>query len=79
MSKRSLFLLLASASGFIGIGLLLGYALSDQATNTPLWIGVILTLLGAILLGMFISARGSTAPTSPQDVRPSQPPVDPEV
>jgi F0F1-type ATP synthase assembly protein I len=60
MSKRRLFLFLASAAGYIGLGMLLGYVLSDQTTNTPLWIGIVLTLLGAILLGMFISARAVT-------------------
>jgi drug/metabolite transporter (DMT)-like permease len=65
MARRRLFRYLAAAAGYIGIGLILGYALSDQATNTPLWIGVVLTLLGAILMGMFISARDDTAPAAP--------------
>jgi Na+-driven multidrug efflux pump len=64
MSKRRLFIFLASAAGYIGIGLLLGYVLSDQTTNTPLWLGIVLTLAGAILLGMFISAREDRAATT---------------
>lgn len=62
MGRRRLFLYLAAAAGYIGIGLLLGYALGDQANNTPLWLGIILVLLGAILLGMGISARDLAAP-----------------
>lgn len=65
MARRRLFFYLAAAAGYVGIGLILGYALGDQAKNTPLWIGVILTLLGAILLGMGISAREETPPTAP--------------
>ncbi|MDB5182204.1 MAG: hypothetical protein JWP13_967 [Candidatus Saccharibacteria bacterium] len=68
MAKRRLFIYMAAASGYIGIGLLLGYALSDQLTNTPLWIGIVLLLLGSILLGMFISAR--EALNTPIDSKP---------
>jgi F0F1-type ATP synthase assembly protein I len=64
MARRKLFRYLAAAAGYIGIGLILGYVLSDQTTNTPLWVGIVLTLLGAILLGMFISARDDSAPTA---------------
>lgn len=74
MAKRRLFMYLAAASGYTGIGLMLGYVLSDQATNTPLWVGVALTLLGAILLGMFISAREdkpSVKPATPPAVSPA--------
>lgn len=56
MEKRRLFKYLAAASGYTGLGLILGYVLSDQATNTPLWIGVVLAFFGAVLIGMFISS-----------------------
>lgn len=36
MKKGKLFKYLAAASGYIGIGLVLGYVLSDQVSNTPL-------------------------------------------
>ena len=57
MTKRRLFLNLAAAAGYIGIGMLLGYAFSDKTNNAALWIGILLTLLGAVLLGMYISSR----------------------
>lgn len=66
MAKRKLFLYLASAGGYIGIGMLLGYALGDHTTNTGLWLGILLVILGAVLLGMFISARSEPSePTEP--------------
>lgn len=58
MSRSHLFRWLSSATGYIGIGMLLGYALGDKTNNTPLWIGILLILCGALLLGMFISSRG---------------------
>jgi drug/metabolite transporter (DMT)-like permease len=64
MSKRKLFLSLASAGGYIGLGMLLGYVFSDRTTNTSLWVGILLVLLGAVLLGMYISSKpvqGSSA------------------
>lgn len=57
MVKRKLFLYLAAASGYVGIGMLLGYSLSDKATNTALWLGIVLVILCSILIGMYISAR----------------------
>lgn len=56
MKKGKLFKYLAAASGYTGIGMVLGYVLSDQVSNTPLWVGGLLVMLGAILLGMTISA-----------------------
>lgn len=67
MARKRLFYYLAAASGYLGIGMLLGYALSDQTTNTPLWVGIVLTLLGAILLGMGISARTEPEKTARQE------------
>ena len=74
MEKRKLFKYLAAASGYTGLGLILGYVLSDQATNTPLWIGVVLTLLGAILLGMFISSTTAPASNDNPSTTPPTPP-----
>lgn len=62
MGRRRLFIYLAAAAGYIGIGMLLGFALGDQMNNTPLWIGIILVLAGAVLLGMSISARETAVP-----------------
>lgn len=63
MTKRRLFLNLAAAAGYIGLGMLLGYALSDKTNNAALWLGILLALLGAVLLGMSISSR--TEPREP--------------
>ena len=71
MAKRKLFLYLAAASGYIGLGLILGYLLSDQTTNNPLWVGVVLTFFGAILMGMFISAHDES--TNYQDTQKPPP------
>jgi peptidoglycan/LPS O-acetylase OafA/YrhL len=57
MAKRRVFLNLAAAAGYIGLGMLLGYTFSDKTTNTGLWLGSLLVVLGAVLLGMYISAR----------------------
>lgn len=67
MAKRRLFKYLAAASGYTGLGLILGYVLSDQATNTPLWIGVVLAFLGAVLIGMFISSTEAAVPSPTAD------------
>jgi hypothetical protein len=67
MAKRRLFKYLAAASGYTGLGLILGYVLSDQATNTPLWIGVVLAFLGAVLIGMFISSTETTGSAGTTD------------
>jgi drug/metabolite transporter (DMT)-like permease len=69
MNRRSLFTWLAAASGYTGIGMLLGYSFGDKANNTPLWLGALLVLLGALLLGMYVSSREG----SPSDkARPKQ-------
>lgn len=62
MNKRKSYILLAVASGFTGIGMMLGYSLGDSASNTPLWLGALLLLLGAVLLGMAISSVENKAP-----------------
>ncbi len=64
MKKGRLFKYLAAASGYTGIGLLLGYMLSDKLNDNPLWFGAPLLLLGAILLGMSISSRDIPTSTS---------------
>ncbi len=57
MNQYKLYLALAQAAGYIGAGSLLGANLSKDGSNTAFWIGGILVLLGAILLGMSISAK----------------------
>lgn len=77
MSKGKLFKYLAAASGYIGIGLLLGYMLSDKLNDNPLWFGGLLTLLGAILLGMAISSKdakpSATATDTAAELRRASP------
>jgi ABC-type Mn2+/Zn2+ transport system permease subunit len=57
MHRRQLFMWLAAASGYIGLGMVLAYTMTDKTTNIPAWVGGVLVLLGAVLLGMFISSR----------------------
>jgi drug/metabolite transporter (DMT)-like permease len=56
MQKRQLFMWLAAASGYIGIGMVLAYTMTDKVKNAPAWLGAVLVLLGSILLGMYISS-----------------------
>lgn len=65
MARRRLFLYLAAAAGYIGIGMIFGYLIGKGTANTPLWIGSILIVIGAILLGMGISAGGEMATVRP--------------
>lgn len=75
MARRRLFLDLAAAAGYTGVGMLLGYVFSNTTTNTALWVGILLVLLGAVLLGMFISARHETTqpPIAPHKDTPDLP------
>ena len=57
MNKAKMYIWLAAASGFTGIGMLLGYTLGNATENTPLWVGAMLIILGAVLAGMAISSR----------------------
>lgn len=57
MSSRKVFIWLAATSGFLGIGMMFGQAIGNSTDNTPLWIGGGLVILGAVLLGMAISAK----------------------
>ncbi|MGI9027303.1 MAG: hypothetical protein ACR2FM_00435 [Candidatus Saccharimonadales bacterium] len=57
MNKKKLYSVLSAATSLIGIGMLLGYSLANGTSNTPLWVGGLLILLGAITLGMTITSR----------------------
>lgn len=57
MKKNKLYSALSAATSFVGIGMLLGYSLSNGTSKTPLWVGGFLILLGAVTLGMTISSR----------------------
>jgi peptidoglycan/LPS O-acetylase OafA/YrhL len=76
MHKRQLFMWLAAASGYIGLGMVLAYTMTDKTTNTPAWIGGVLVLLGSVLLGMFISSqsekRHSTTTDRPVEDKPKE-------
>lgn len=52
--------MLSAATSLVGIGMLLGYSLANGTSKTPLWVGGILILLGAVTLGMTISSREVT-------------------
>lgn len=72
MKSAKLFLQLAQLSGYLGFGMVVGANLSEGTSSTPLWIGGILIVLGAILLGMHISARQFTEPETASDTKKSQ-------
>ncbi len=57
MTRKNIYTWVAAGAGLIGIGIILGYGLGNKTSNTALWIGGILVLLGAVMLGMAISAR----------------------
>ncbi|MGI9027894.1 MAG: hypothetical protein ACR2FM_03605 [Candidatus Saccharimonadales bacterium] len=60
MNNKRLYSALSAATSLIGIGMLLGYSLANGTSKTPLWIGGLLILLGAVTLGMTISSRSVT-------------------
>lgn len=82
MSKRRLFIYLAAATGYIGIGMLLGYSFGERTINTALWIGILLVLISAVLIGMYISARNDNrsfkSAADTQKSSSGQVPFDPE-
>ncbi len=41
----------------VGLGMILGYYMGREGSNTPAWIGGVLIFLGAIAMGMSISTR----------------------
>lgn len=57
MNKKKLYSLVSGAITLVGIGMLLGYSLAKGTSKNPLWIGGILIVVGAVILGMSISAR----------------------
>lgn len=71
MSRRKVFIWLAAASGYTGIGMLLGYSFSDKTSNTAMWLGLLLILLAAIVLGMYISARAEKPQETSSTALPS--------
>lgn len=48
---------LAAIAGILGVGMFLGHSLGQGTSTTPQWIGGVLILLAAVLLGMSISSR----------------------
>lgn len=67
MNKVKIYTNLAGIAGLIGIGMMLGHSLSQGTSNTPLWIGGILILLSAVLIGMSISSRPPSNNSSSAD------------
>lgn len=59
MNTTKSYRLLSIVSLSVGIGMFLGHSLGQGTVNTPLWIGGILILLGAVLLGMSLSTPQS--------------------
>jgi drug/metabolite transporter (DMT)-like permease len=57
MTRKILYTWASAITGLIGVGMLLGYGLGNRTSNTALWIGGILVIVGAILVGMAISAH----------------------
>ncbi len=60
MKKKKLYTVLSAITSLVGIGMLLGYSLANGTTKTPLWVGGVLILLGAVTFGMTISSREAT-------------------
>ncbi len=67
MNAFKLYINLSIISISVGIGMLLGANLADGGSNTPYWVGGILVLGGAVLLGMAISSRNSKSLTHLED------------
>ena len=60
MNQSKMFMILAQISGLVGLGMLAGASLANGSSSTPQWIGGILILGAAVLLGMAISSRSSS-------------------
>lgn len=60
MNKLNIYRWLAVISLFIGVGMVLGYSLGKNGSNSPMWIGGILVFLGAVLFGMAVGVDSST-------------------
>ena len=56
MEKPRLYKLLTLATGFIGLGMLLGNAIGNGTSSLPTWIGGLLILGAAVLFGMSVAA-----------------------
>ncbi len=56
MSRNKLFAWVAVLAESVGFGMIFGYILGNGDNNTALWVAGILIFLGAISLGMAISA-----------------------
>ncbi|HET6924332.1 MAG TPA: hypothetical protein VFH39_00695 [Candidatus Saccharimonadales bacterium] len=72
MNRRRTYLWLAAASGYTGFGVIVGYLLSNHTSNAALWLGIVLLFLYAVLLGMYISARGDARRGNLQENRGPQ-------
>ena len=71
MSKKKVFAGVAAVAEFVGIGMIFGYLLGEGTNNVAVWVGGILVFLGAIALGMAISAQDDLSagkPSSPTEV-----------
>lgn len=55
MSRKQLYKTLATVSGLVGVGMIIGHSLSSGTATTAIWLGGILILAAALLLGMSIS------------------------
>jgi len=55
MKLNKLYRILSSVTSLIGLGMLLGQSLGNSTSSTPLWVGGILIIVAAVLLGMSIS------------------------
>ncbi len=71
MNKVNIYRWLAVVALFIGAGMVLGYSLGKNGSNSPMWIGGILIFFGAILFGMAVgtdsTSRSKTKDKSDQD------------
>lgn len=59
MNKVNIYRWLAVTALFIGAGMVLGYSLGKNGSNSPMWIGSILVFFGAVLFGMAVGVDSS--------------------
>lgn len=57
MSNMKLYVFLAQLTGYLGIGVILGYILGEGSSRTAIWVAGLLVFVSAIFIGMSLASR----------------------
>ena len=56
MEKNKVYGMLSVNLVILGVGVLLGNSLSDDSGTNAVWVGLALIIVGAVILGMYLSS-----------------------